>query len=352
MSLTLARQALGPPWQRPLRGGLDQLVVDSELLAANPLGDPARRPLYVYSSPGVREGRASGVPSVYVLQGFTGQLDMWLARSPFDPTIVERLDAMFTGELPPASDAVIVFVDAWTSLGGSQFVNSSAIGEYSDHICEEVVPFIDANYPTAAAAQRRGVSGKSSGGYGALVLAMRRPDVFGGLVSHSGDALFEACYLTDVHKAARALRDHFDGSLETFWERFTARERFDFGRFGAIINVYAMACAYSPDPEHPTRPLLPFELASGRLIPEVWERWLEHDPVRMVPGHAQALAGMRHIHIEAGRADEFFLDLGAQAVSHELERAGVKHTFELFDGTHGGLTCRYAPAIRDLLDAL
>ena len=352
MTLTLVQEALGPPWQRSLRGSFDQLVVESELLASNPLGDPARRPLYVYRSPGVRAGSASDVPSVYVLQGFTGQLDMWLSRSAFEPTIVERLDAMFAGERPPASDAVIVFVDAWTSLGGSQFVNSSAIGDYSDYICDEVVPFIDANYPTVAEPQRRGVAGKSSGGYGAMVLAMRRPDVFGGLVSHSGDALFEACYLPDVHKAVRALRDHFDGSLETFWQRFAARERFDFERFGAIINIHAMACAYSPDPEHPSRPLLPFDLSSGRLIPEVWERWLEHDPVRMVQGHAQALARMRHIHIEAGRGDEFFLDLGAQAVSGELERAGIEHTLELFDGTHGGLTYRYAPAIRDLLDAL
>jgi S-formylglutathione hydrolase FrmB len=352
MTLTLAEEGLGPPWQRPLRGRLDQLVVDSETLARNPLGDPARRPLYVYCSPGVRDGLARDVPSVYVLQGFTGQLDAWLARSAFEPTVVERLDAMFAGEQPPVSDAVIVFVDAWTSLGGSQFVNSSAIGDYSDYICDEVVPFIDSTYPTAAAPQRRGVAGKSSGGYGAMVLAMRRPDIFGALVSHAGDALFEACYLADIHQAARVLRDQFDGSLETFWQHFAARERFDFGRFGAVINVYAMACAYSPDPDHPTRPLLPFELRSGRLIPEVWERWLAQDPVRMVPAHAAALQGLRHIHIEAGRADEFFLDLGAQAVSQELERAGIEHTFELFDGSHGGLGYRYAPAIRDLLAAL
>ena len=340
------------PWERPLSGRLDRLTVDSEILAGNPLGDPARRPLYVYSSPAVVSGAATDVAAVYVLQGFVGQLDMWLARAPFEPTFVERLDAMFTGPEPPVRDAVVVFVDAWTSIGGSQFVNSSAVGDYADYICEELVPFIDATYPTAPLPRQRALTGQSSGGYGAMVLAMRRPDIFGALVSHAGDALFEACYLTDFPKVARALRDHFDGSLETFWRRFAERERFDFARFGLVLNTYAMACAYSPDPERPTRPQLPFEPSTGRLLPEVWERWLEHDPVRMIPAHAQALRGLAHIHIAAGRGDEWYLDLGAQAVSEELERAGVEHRLELFDGAHGGLRYRYAPAIRDLLAAL
>lgn len=352
--MTLARgdEELGAPWQRPLRGRLDRLTVHSEILASNPLGDPARRPLYVYSSPGVADGTAGGVPAVYVLQGFIGQLDMWLAREAFDPNFIERLDAMFARESPPVRDAVVVFVDAWTSVGGSQFVNSSAIGDYGDYVCDEIVPFIDANYPASPTPRQRAVTGKSSGGYGALVLAMRRPDVFGALVSHAGDALFEACYLPEFPKVARTLRDHFDGSLDAFWQRFQQRERFDFARHGLVLNAYAMACAYSPDPERPTRPLLPFEARTGRLIPEVWGRWLEHDPVRMVAAHAQALRGLAHIHIEAGRGDEWYLDLGAQALSAELERAGVQHRLELFDGTHGGLSHRYAPAIRDLLAAL
>jgi len=96
-------------------------VVASEVLADNPLVDPATRPLYVYRAPGVRE---APVPSVYMIQGYSGQLDLWLARVPFEATIVERLDRMFmSDECPPA---VVVFVDAWTSLGGSQFINSSA----------------------------------------------------------------------------------------------------------------------------------------------------------------------------------------------------------------------------------
>src|SRR3954453_23358348 len=77
----------GPPWERPLAGTLDRLVVESELLAGNPLGDPARRPLYVYRPRGVDMGHEEGVPAVYVIQGYTGQLDMWLSRTAFEPTM-------------------------------------------------------------------------------------------------------------------------------------------------------------------------------------------------------------------------------------------------------------------------
>ncbi len=338
----------GAPWQRPLAGKLDTLVVYSELLADNPLGDPATRPLYVYSSPGSDLG--AGVPSVYVLQGFTGQLDMWQAHTPFEPSVIERLDAMFAaGDCP---DAIVVFVDAWTSLGGSQFLNSTATGRYLDYICDELVPFVDARYPTAAGRDQRGIAGKSSGGYGAMVLAMLRPDVFGALASHAGDALFECCYLPEFRTVARTLRDHFEGSYEVFLERLAQADHFDFSRDGRPLEMYAYAAAYSPDPDRPGGVLIPFDPLTGRLVQDVWARWLALDPVRMAPAHAGALASMRRIYLDAGRSDEAFLDLGAQAFARELSKLGVAHTLELFDGRHGGISYRYPGAIRALVLAL
>lgn len=348
MTLRQIDEPPGAPWRRPLAGRLEQLVVESEALAGNPLGDPTRRPLYLYSSPGAAAGTATDVAAVYVLQGFSGQLDGWLARKPFEPLFVERLDAMFAaGDCP---DAVVVLVDAWTSLGGSQFLNSTATGNYTDYLCDEIVPFVDAHCAvTAGTSARRAVTGHSSGGYGALVLPMLRPGVFGGLVAHAPDTLFEACYMGDFARATRVLRDHYDGSYERLLEDFRQSDRFDWGRWGEALNAYAMAAAYSPDPQRPGEVLLPFEIGTGRLIPEIWERWLEHDPVRMAALHADELRALRHIHVEAGRGDEYMLDVGSGAFSTELERLGVEHSFELFDGGHGGVSHRYAPAIRDLL---
>jgi S-formylglutathione hydrolase FrmB len=340
----------GPPWERPLAGSLDRLVVESELLAGNPLGDPPSRPLYVYRPPGVRPDRDGRVPSVYVIQGYTGQLDMWFARTPFEPTMIERVDAMFAaGDCP---DALVVFVDAWTSKGGSQFLNSIGTGPYMDYLCDEVVPYVDERYPTLVGRDHRGLAGKSSGGYGAMVVPMLRPDVFGALASHAGDALFECSYLPEFPGVVRTLRDDYEGSYEVFFERIDESPRFDMEKFGDPIMWYGCALAYTPDPERPGKPLLPFEIESGKLIDEIWERWLALDPVRMAPRRGDALRTMRRIYLDAGKQDEWYLDLGAQAFSRELDKLGAEHTLELFDAKHGGITFRYPGAIRELVLAL
>jgi hypothetical protein len=350
MSLRELDGATGAPWARPLAGALDELVVESDALADNPLGDPARRPLYVYRPPGVELDHPKGLPTVYVIQGFTGQIDMWTAHSAFEPNMIERVDAMFAARVCP--DAILVFVDAWTSRGGSQFINSASTGRYLDYLCDEVVAFIDARYPTVAGRDHRGLTGKSSGGYGAMVVPMLRPDVFGALASHAGDALFECCYQREFPTVARTLRDHFEGSYEVFFERLAASDHFDFARDGAPFEMYGYASAYSPDLSHPGRALLPFDVATGRLVDDVWALWLEHDPVRMAHRHADALRSMRRIYLDAGKSDEYFLDLGAQAFAQELSRIGAAHTLELFDGKHGGITYRYPRAIRELVTAL
>jgi S-formylglutathione hydrolase FrmB len=342
--------AAGAPWERPLHGTLDRLVVESELLAGNPLGDPAHRPLWVYRPPGVEPDHPRPLPAVYVIQGYTGQIDMWANRVAYEPTFLERLDHLFaTGDCP---DAIIVMVDAWTSFGGSQFLDSPSTGPYMSYLCDEVVPFVDAHYPTSAHRDHRGLTGKSSGGYGAMVVPMVRPEVFGALASHAGDALFEACYLPEFPKVARRLRDDFDGSYETFFDRLAEVDHFDYKRFGGPLEAYGYAACYSPDPANPGKALLPFDVETGRLLDEIWAQWLAWDPVRMAPGHAEELRSMKLIRLDAGRSDEYYLDLGAVAFAREVERAGATCTLELFDGAHGGLTYRYPGAIRDLVAAL
>jgi hypothetical protein len=350
VSLREVEGPAGAPWERPMHGTLDRLVVESELLAGNPLGDPTRRPLYVYRPPGVERDHPRPLPSVYVIQGYTGQLDMWFRRDPFEPTVIERVDAMFASGACP--DAVVVFADAWTSYGGSQFVNSAATGQYQDYLCDEIVPFVDAHYPTLADRDHRGLNGKSSGGYGAMIVPMMRPDVFGALASHAGDALFEACYLVEFRTVARELRDHFDGSYDVFFERLRAADHMDWDRFGAPLETYGYSACYSPDPARPGKALLPFDVGTGRLVDDVWEQWLRMDPVRMAPAHADALRSMRRVYLDAGRSDEYYLDIGAQAFGAELDKLGVAHTLELFDGKHGGIAWRYPGAIAELVRAL
>jgi len=72
----------------------------------------------------------------------------------------------------------------------------------------------------------------------------------------------------------------------------------------------------------------------------------------MAPRYADALQSMRHIYLDAGTSDEFYLDLGARAFADELDKLGVEYSLELYEGTHSGTAYRYPGAIRELVLAL
>jgi hypothetical protein len=319
------------PGSTEYRGPWQQLQVESDALRGNPLGDPHVRPLWVWTPPGY-DAVNDRYPSVYVIQGMTGELEMWWNRISMRPTYPELVDKL-------APECIVVLVDAWTSLGGSQFVDSPATGNYHTYLCDEVVPFVDAQFRTLAASENRGIAGKSSGGYGAMITPMLRPDLFGGLATHAGDSLFEVCYQPEFAQCARALRDEYGGSYERFWEDFRSRPAFSKKSDQWLVNAYCMAACYSEG-------VLPFDSATGELKEDVFDRWLLWDPPRMVPTHADALRGLRAIWIDAGTKDEYYLDLGAEAFRRALERIGVTDVhFELFDATHGFIEYRYPLAL-------
>ncbi|HEX6762691.1 MAG TPA: alpha/beta hydrolase-fold protein [Gaiellaceae bacterium] len=324
-------------WQR--------LSFTSDALAGNPLGDPHERPLWIWTP----ADTSRRYPTVYVIQGMTGMVDAWFNVTPWTesfPDAVERL----------APDAVVVLVDAFTAVGGSQFIDSPGTGRYHTYLCDEIVPFVDETFRTLAAAPHRGIQGKSSGGYGAMVTPMLRPDLFGALATHAGDAAFELCYQAEFGPAARALRDKYEGSFDAFWEDFRSGrpvlgDRDDM----VLVNTYAMAAAYSANDDGSVD--LPFDVATGQLLPDVFDRWLAWDPVRMArtPAGAEALRGLRGIWIDAGKSDEFLLDLGAQAFRGAVREAGVADddvAYELFAGKHGGITWRYPLALGWLVERL
>lgn len=333
------------PWSAELAGRLDHHVVDSALLRGNPLGDPHERPLMVYVPPGYDAEPDRRYPAVYVLLGYTGHVAMWLNRTPFRQPYPELADAMFAaGDAPPA---IVVYVDAWTALGGSQYLDSPGTGRYHSYLRDEIVPYVDEHYRTIPDRDHRAITGKSSGGYGAMVTAMLAPDVFGALATHAGDALFDVCYRPGFPALARRLRDMYDGSYEAFLRDFRGRvagtRQGDF----ELLEAYGYAAAYSAEPDGTVR--LPFD-HTGAVVPEVWQRWIDRDPVTMAgqPQYAEALGSMRAIWIDAGNRDEYHLDLGAVAFHEALLAAGVPEErifFELFDAGHGGIEYRYPLAV-------
>jgi S-formylglutathione hydrolase FrmB len=327
------------PWSAELAGRLEEHVITSDLLRGNPLGDPHERPLWVYLPPGYGDDPDRRYPVVYVIQGYTGHVAMWHNRAPFRQPFPETADAVFArGDAPPA---LVVYVDAWTAYGGSQFVDSPGTGRYHSYLCDEVVPGVDARYRTRPEPAHRAIMGKSSGGFGAMITPMLRPDLFGALATHAGDALYELLYIPEFGKAARLLRD-YGGDIWRWWDDFRSRVSFTKQADMPLLGLLGVAACFSAHEDGTVE--LPFDPRTGAVRSEVWARWLDWDPVRMVPRYATALRSLRAIWIDAGTRDDFFLDLGAEAFRNALREVGVADDvirFELFDGTHAGIDYRY-----------
>jgi S-formylglutathione hydrolase FrmB len=327
------------PWDSELAGRLDRRTITSELLVGNPLRDPHERPIWVYVPPGYDAGQDVSYPAVYVLQGYAGHLSMWANRTPFRQPFLETADAVFAEGRAPG--CVVVYVDAWTRYGGSQFVDSAGTGKYHSYLCHEVVPWVDANYRTIADREARGIAGKSSGGFGAMITAMLRPDLFGALATHSGDSLYELCYIPMFAKGARALRQ-YDHDIMKWWQDFGSRPAFSKDADDILLMMLGVSACFSASDDG--TPELPFDPVSGVLRPEQWHRWLDWDPVRMAPRYGEALRSLRAVWVDAGTRDEAYLDLGAEAFRAELTKAGFPEDrlhFELFDAGHGGIDYRY-----------
>jgi S-formylglutathione hydrolase FrmB len=332
-----------------VKGTVALRELHSPSLENNPLGDPARRQVAVYLPFGHGQGDAR-FPTVYFLHGFTGSVHGWLNVSAFTPNVPERIDGLIgSGTVPPF---IGVFVDGWTSLGGSQWINSDGIGRYQTYLARDVVAWADRELRTIPRGAARAIVGKSSGGYGALAMARTQPDVFAHVGCHSGDAYFEYCYMPDFGKAAAALLKA--GGVEAWFREFVRRAAdTKMGRDDHdTVDAIAMSAAYSPKKGEPLNLELPFELPTGRLRSDVWNRWLSHDPVRFVPKHIDQFKKLKSLFIDCGSRDEHNLRWGARIISEELTEGGVEHIHEEFDDGHMMINYRYDRSLTYLVPRL
>jgi enterochelin esterase-like enzyme len=329
-----------------MKGRVVRTSLDAPSLRANPLGDSSTRELLVYLPPGYDESDTL-FPAAYFLHGYAGSALQWLNVSAFSPNVVERIDGLISsGELP---GCLCIFIDGWTSLGGSQWLNSPAQGAYLDHVTKDVVEFVEENFRAYQVPARRALFGKSSGGYAAWVMACHCPEVFGHIAAHSADAGFEYCYLGDLPKAAGPLRQ--SGGVLPWFEEFRKRawatkmKAEDF----AVVNILAMSASYSPCLGMPLNLELPMDLNTGAMRWEVWQRWLEKDPTRFVPSKTGSLKKLKSIFFDCGTRDEFHLIWGARQLAHVLKEQEVPHHFEEFSDGHMGINYRFETSLRYIL---
>jgi S-formylglutathione hydrolase FrmB len=363
----------------PSSGTLVMCEHTSRILADNALGDPNVRKLAIWLPPqydgSAGMGRGRRFPVLYDLVGFTGSGLAHVGWKPFSENVAERVGRLIHER--KMGPAILVFPDCFTCLGGNQYVNSPAIGNYADYLTKEIIAFVDREFRTLSSRAHRGCFGKSSGGYGAIIHGMKYARYWGALADHSGDAYFDFVYrhdwpntLNELAKfrdpkrkegaydalaEAKAHRDlaegRDDGRVKRFLDAVWGKEKLSLAEGHAIMNL-CMAATYDPDAKAPQGFRLPFNLETGEMIDARWKNWLKNDPIHLVDKYKDNLRSLLGIYIDCGWRDQYHIHYGARILSKRLGEAGIRHRYEEFDDNHSDIDYRMDVSLPFLYRAL
>jgi len=356
-------------------GTLVVLEHHSQILRRNPLGDPSVRKLAVWLPPQYDDARARlrRFPVLFDMVGFTGSGLGHIAWKNFGYNVPERAARLIQdGRMGPV---IIVFPDCFTALGGNQYVNSSAVGDYADYITRELIAFVDRQFRTLASREHRGCFGKSSGGYGAILHGMKYARYWGAIANHSGDAYFDFVYWHDWPNTLDELGKHRlpkrkagrydaraassdrrlaagmdDGRIKRFLQQVWKKEKVPAKEVMCIMNL-CMAATYDPDPRAPLGFRVPFNLESGEPTGR-WPNWRRHDPCNLVERYRANLKTLRGIYIDCGWRDQYHIHYGSRILSARLAAAGIRHRYEEFDDDHSDVDYRMDASLPFLYRAL
>lgn len=218
---------------------------------------------------------------------------------------------------------ILVVPDEKTTYDGSFYSNSGVFGNWEEFTAVDLVKYVDQNFRTIPAAESRGITGHSMGGYGALKIAMHYPDIFSSVYALSPGAL-------------TIVREYGPNS-DTFKElsRLKNLEEVNKTYFGKVIIAFGRS--WSPNPEKaPFYCDLPFEYQGEELIihPEVLEKWYANMPLHMIDENLDNLKKLSAIKLDWGRnSGERFTQM-CSMFSQRLENVGIKHFAEEYIGTH------------------
>jgi S-formylglutathione hydrolase FrmB len=333
-------------------GRMVREVVHGASLEKTVTGENPDRNVSIYLPPSYDASTTKRYPVVYILPGIADTDENWTKAwdltKPGYATIQEVMDkGIAAGTI---GEMIVVIPDERTKWFGSYYVNSSVTGNWEDFTTAELVKYIDTKYRTLATAASRGLAGHSMGGYGALTLAMKHPDIYSvaygmnpALIDWGGDLTIDNKGFATVLGAKS-----FDDILKT-------NDIYS-------IGVLTVAQAFSPDPNKPPFYAdLPFALVDGKLQVEegAFARWREHSAVRMVEKYRANLQRLRGYRFDSGYEDEFrFIPPNCRAFSLELTNNGIEHEFEEYNGDHrnkmwgreGRLATEVLPYFSRLLD--
>jgi S-formylglutathione hydrolase len=296
-------------------GTVEHIQVHGKSLEGNLEGDSADREVTVYLPPSYAVDRSRRYPVAYLLHGYGGTDSTFTERLANLPEIADRLAA--TGNL---REMIVVMPNAFSLHKGSMYSNSVTTGNWEAYIADDLVAYVDGRYRTIPDRTSRGLAGHSMGGYGAIRIGMKRPDVFSSLY------ILSACCLNpqlnprpDAMAASEAIRT-----------RAQAEEAGRGRGFGPSTNL-AFAAAWSPNPANP--PLyLDLPMKDGQVRPEIVAKWAANAPLAMIDQYIPSLKSYRAIAIDIGTKDGLLRS--NQELDQAMTRFSVAHIYEEYDGDH------------------
>ena len=296
-------------------GTVEHITVHGKSLEGNLEGDSPDRDVTIYLPPTYAGDQTRRYPVVYLLHGYGGREDTFTARL---ASLQESNDRLAAAQ--GFSAAIVVTPSAFTLHKGSMYSNSPTTGDWERFIAEDLVAYMDGHYRTLANRMSRGLAGHSMGGYGALRIGMKRPDVFFSLY------LMSSCCLT----ANRNPNPEAMAAAAAITTREQADEASRAPGFGPSVNL-ASAAAWSPNPGNP--PLyLDLPVKDGKVQPEVVAKWVANAPLEMIDQHASNLKKYYAIAIEVGTSDGL---LASNKQLHDaMARLQIPHSYEEYDGDH------------------
>ncbi len=315
---------------------IEKEVIHAKSLENNKPGDPVEREILIISN-----NYNESSPLLVGIAGFYGTSFNFLNRSYSSQDFLTTLEKI--SKQNPDISYIMALPDTMTYYYGNQYLNSSAVGNYEDFIVYDLMNFLKEKFGD----RKTGIFGKSSGGFGAYNLTMRHPEVFSGFIDVSGDSLFEYCYLKDFPGAIDIFRNL---DPEKFLQDFRSKEYHSNQELNAM-EVIAMSSFYSPNAGSTYGFDLPFNIESGEIRYDVWNRWLDVDPARTIVRFAHRLKGKKII-LQVGKRDEFTLNIGISSMHHTLKIQQVEHTYHEYDTGHFSIDFLYQYSIPELVGFL
>jgi S-formylglutathione hydrolase FrmB len=297
---------------------LEVIILDSHALKNNPLHDPSSRSVAVFLPAQATNG--VWLPVVYYLPGYGNSADKFIASSNVWLKFTQKL----ADEVTPV---IFVVVDGKTRWGGSQYLNSAAQGNYENYVCDEIVPAVESRHPAATNGVRRIIAGHSSGGFGALRLGSARQKLFDAVIAMSPDSDFPTSHLPLVTVAA--VTNVPLAEIEKI-----AAGKSPVPKNGDLVYAIGLSAAYAArGPLHPGE----FEWlydSHGIFRLEIWQRWLDNDPLTIVRNNSDAFSASQSVYLEGAAQDEYSANIGARKIFEVLQSRPSRTTFYEPPGHH------------------